>query len=134
VSPLTDHSCAQPPTTPRRRSGREGPQALTAAFRRYVARVQLVAEPTPRTDLHAALRLAGEIAGCAALVADPSVVAVHGPAIRQLARGVRHAGAGAVGQPALLARAIVLGRTLASAAASARAGATERRLLAGASR
>jgi hypothetical protein len=115
--------------SPRRRGGRGEPQELTAAFRRYVERVQSVAGPTPRTDLQAALRLAVEVTGCSGV--EPSVVAAHGPAIRQLARGVRHAGPAAAAQPALLARAIVLGRAL--AAASADVGA-DRRVLAGASR
>jgi hypothetical protein len=134
VSHSPHHSGAQPPITPRRRSGREGPQALTAAFRRYVERVRSAEDPTPRTDLHAALRLAAEITGRRAVVLAPAVVAVHAPAIRQLALGVRQAGRGAVAQPALLARAIVLARTLASASASAPAARPEPRVLAGASR
>jgi hypothetical protein len=133
---LAHHSGATPPTTARRRSGRETPQALTAAFGRYVERIAYVEDPTPRSDLHAALRLAAEIAGSGRI--DPSVVAEHGPAIRQLARGVRQAGRGAVAQPALLARAIVLGRTLAAAPAPASAPAADearaRRVLAGAAR
>jgi hypothetical protein len=129
VSHVSHRSGAEPPVSPRRRSGREGPQELTAAFRRYVDRVQSVAGPTPRTDLHAALRLAVEVTGCTGV--EPSVVAAQGSAIHQLARGVRQAGPGAAAQPALLARAIVLGRALAASSADVRA---DRRVLAGASR
>jgi hypothetical protein len=69
------------------------------------------------------------------VVLDPAVVAVHAPAIRQLALGVRQAGRGAVAQPALLARAIVLARTLESAGAGRRVGERQReRELAGAAR
>jgi hypothetical protein len=126
MTPLPSHSGATPPNTPGRRSGREAPQVLTAAFRRYVDRVQAVEEPAPHTDLHAALRLAEEIGEHA--TADRSVVAAHGPAIRQLARGVRQAGRGAVAHPALLARAIVLARLLGdSDAADARGEARRRR-------
>jgi hypothetical protein len=130
VSPRNSHSGAQSPTTPRRRGGRVAPQALTTAFRGYVERVQAVEEPTPRADLRATLILAAEI-GPAGVAVDPSAVAEHGPAIRQLARSVRQAGRGAVAQPALLARAIVLARKLAAPSAS---DAVERRVLAGASR
>jgi hypothetical protein len=140
VSPLTHHSGAEPLSVPRRRSGREGPQALTDAFSRYAERVRSVADPTPRSDLHAALGLAAEIAGrdAGAVAVDPSAIAVHAPAIRQLARGVRQAGRGAVAHPALLARAIVLARALAAASSSAsadgRADARDRRVPARAAR
>jgi hypothetical protein len=132
VSHLSSHSGAKSSRVPRRRSGREGPQALTLAFRGYVERVQSAEDPTPRTDLQAALRLAQEIAGPAGAPVDRSVVAEHAPAMRQLARSVRQAGRGATAQPALLARAIVLGRTLASASAAAEP--RERRVPAGAAR
>src|SRR6187200_3717351 len=61
MTPSSDHSGVNSPA--RRRSGREGPRELTAAFRRYVERVQSVADPTPRHDLDAALTLAEEIMG-----------------------------------------------------------------------
>jgi hypothetical protein len=119
VSPLSHHhSGAQPPATPRRRSGREGPQALTLAFRGYVDRVQSTEDPTPRTDLDAALKLADEIAGAAGAV-DRAAVVTHARAIRQLARSVRQAGPRAAAQPALMARAIVIARTLASGSSPA---------------
>jgi hypothetical protein len=107
----------------RRRSGREGPQELTAAFRRYVERVQAVAEPTRREDLEAALLLAEEIMGHRRGAAvDASLAEAYGANIRQLAKAVRQAGKGAVAHPALLARAIVLARTLERTGAGRRAG------------
>jgi hypothetical protein len=130
MTSLARHSGATPPTTPRRRSGRERPQVLTSAFRRYVERVQSAADPTPRTDLAATLQLAAGIVGSGRV--DAAAVAEHGPAIRQLARNVRQAGRGAAAQPALLASAIVLARKL--VAASAPADAPPRRVLAGAAR
>jgi hypothetical protein len=123
-------SGATPPTTARRPSARERPQVLTSAFHRYVERVQSATDPTPRTDLAATLQLAVEIAGSGRV--DPAAVAQHGASIRQLARNVRQAGRGAAAQPALLASAIVLARTLVSA--SAPADAPARRVLAGAAR
>jgi hypothetical protein len=121
MTPLRNHSGVNPPA--RRRSGREGPRELTAAFRRYVDRVQSVQDPTPRDDLDAALVLAEDIMGHARGPAvDATLARAHGASIRQLARSVREAGKGAVAHPALLARAIVLARTLESTGAGRRAG------------
>jgi hypothetical protein len=121
MTPLRNHYGVNPPA--RRRSGREGPRELTAAFRRYVERVQAVAEPTLRDDLAAALSLAEEIMGHRRGAAvDASLAQAYGASIRQLARSVREAGKGAVAHPALLARAIVLARTLESTGAGRRAG------------
>ena len=61
MPPITTTPAPNPPH--RRRSGREGPRELTAAFRRYVERVQAVENPTPQHDLEAALVLAQEIMG-----------------------------------------------------------------------
>ena len=112
MPPITTTSA---PTSPqRRRSGREGPRELTAAFRRYVERVQGVQDPTPQDDLEAALVLAQEIMGLRRGAAvDRRIAETYAGSIRQLARSVRQAGRGAVAHPALLARAIVLARTLA---------------------
>jgi hypothetical protein len=105
----------------RRRSGREGPRELTAAFRRYVERVQGAAEPTPRGDLEAALILAQDIMGLRRTPAvDRCIAESYGASIRQLAKAVRLAGRGAVAHPALLARAIVLARTLERTSANPR--------------
>ena len=111
MPPIASAPSPNPPT--RRRSGREGPRELTAAFRRYVERVQSLEEPTARDDLEAALILAQEVMGHRrGAEVDASLVADYGPSIRQLAKAVRQAGRGAVAHPALLARAIVLARTL----------------------
>jgi hypothetical protein len=117
-----------PPT--RRRSGREGPRELTTAFRRYVEHVQSVEDPTLRDDFEAALNLAQDIMGHRrAAGVDASLAAAYGPSVRQLATAVRQAGKGAVAHPALLARAIVLARTLERTGAGRRAGARQRRLV-----
>src|SRR3954468_21818531 len=106
MTPSQNQSGVNPPA--RRRSGREGPRELTAAFRRYVERVQSVENPTARDDLDAALTLAEEITGDRRSTAiDASLVREYGASIRQLAKAVRQAGRGAVGHPALLAPAIV---------------------------
>jgi hypothetical protein len=129
MTPLHHHSGANPPTTPWRRSGREGPHELTAAFRRYVDRVQDVEDRTPCTDLAAALQLAEDVTGDdAAGPVAAAAVAEYGPAIRQLARAVRQAGGRAVAHPALLARAIVLARSIAQAPTASRTGAQQRSL------
>jgi hypothetical protein len=121
MTPQQHHSGVNPPA--RRRSGREGPRELTAAFRRYVERVQSVPHPTPRGDLEAALVLAEEIMGHRrAAAVDAALAEAYGANIRQLAKAVRQAGRGAVAQPALLARAIVLARTLERTGAGRRAG------------
>jgi hypothetical protein len=131
MTPPQIHSGVNPPA--RRRSGREGPRELTAAFRRYVDRVQSVTDPTPRDDLEAALILAEEIMGHRRGAAvDASLAEAYGANIRQLAKAVRQAGKGAMAHPALLARAIVLARTLERTGAGRRAGRTMRqRQLAG---
>src|SRR4051794_30880523 len=120
----------------RRRSGREGPRELTTAYRRYVERVQAVKEPTLRDDLDAALVLAEDIMGHRRGAAvDASLAEAYGANIRQLAKAVRQAGRGAVAHPALLARAIVLARTLERTGAGRRAGRAQRdRELVGAGR
>jgi hypothetical protein len=121
MTPLRNPSGVNPPA--QRRSGREGPRELTAAFRRYVERVQALPDPTPRHDLDAALILAEEIMGHRrGSAVDATLARAHGPSIRQLAKSVREAGKGAVAHPALLARAIVLARTLESTGAGRRAG------------
>jgi hypothetical protein len=134
MAPEIDHSGVNPPA--RRRSGREAPRELTAAFRRYVERVQSVSDPSPRHDLDAALSLAEEIMGHRrAAAVDASLAEAYGPSIRQLAKAVRHAGKGAVAHPALLARAIVLARTLERTGAGRRAARAQReRELTGAAR
>ena len=119
----------------RRRSGREGPRELTAAFRRYVERVQAPDEPSARDDLEAALILAEEVMGHRRGAVDASLVEAYGSSIRQLAKAVRLAGKGAVAHPALLARANVLARALERTAAGRRAGDRQRdRELAGVAR
>src|SRR3954464_7961473 len=111
MTPPPIHSGVNPPA--RRRSGREGPRELTAAFRRYVERVQSAENPTARDDLAPALPLADEITGDRRSTAiDASLVREYGASIRQIAKAVRQAGRGAVAHAALLARAIVLARTL----------------------
>jgi hypothetical protein len=134
MTPHQHHSGVNPPA--RRRSGREGPRELTAAFRRYVERVQSVEDPTARDDLDAALILAEEITGHRRSTAiDASLVRDYGASIRQLAKAVRQAGRGAVAHPALLARAIVLARTLERTGAGRRAARVQReRELTGAAR
>ncbi len=134
MAPQLNHSGVNPPA--RRRSGREAPQELTAAFRRYVERVQSVPDPTPRHDLDAALILAEEIMGHRrAAAVDASLAEAYGPSIRQLAKAVRQAGKGAVAHPALLARAIVLARALERTGAGRRAARAQReRELTGAAR
>jgi hypothetical protein len=134
MNALRNHSGDNPPA--RRRSGREGPRELTAAFRRYVERVQSVQDPTGRADLDAALILAEEIMGHRrAATVDATLARAHGASIRQLAKSVREAGKSAVAHPALLARAIVLARTLETAGAGRRVGERQReRELAGAAR
>jgi hypothetical protein len=127
MTPPPTHSGVYPPA--RRRSGRGGPRELTAAFRRYVERVQSVTEPTSRDDLDAALILAEEIMGHRrAAAVDAALARAYGANIRQLAKAVRQAGKGAVAQPALLARAIVLARTLERTGAGRRAGRAQREL------
>jgi hypothetical protein len=110
------HSGAVSPQ--KRRSGREGPRQLTAAFRRYVETVQQFDAPHPDVDLEAALTLAHDVMGHRRGAAvDASLADAYGASIRQLAKAVRQAGRGAVAHPALLARAIVLARTLERTAA-----------------
>jgi hypothetical protein len=102
----------------KRRSGREGPRQLTAAFRRYVETVQAFDAPHPDVDVEAVLALAHDVMGHRRGAAvDASLADAYGASIRQLAKAVRQAGRGAVAHPALLARAIVLARTLERTAA-----------------
>ena len=124
TGPMPPITTTSAPTSPqRRRSGREGPRELTAAFRRYVERVQGVQDPTPQDDLEAALVLAQEIMGHRrAAAVDASLAEAYGGSICQLAKAVRLAGRGAVAHPALLARAIVLARTLERTGAGRRSG------------
>jgi hypothetical protein len=111
MPPITTTPASNPVS--RRRSGREGPRELTAAFRRYVERVQGLEHPTAEDDLEAALVLAQEIMGHRrGRAVDASLAEAYGASIRHLAKAVRQAGRGAVAHPALLARAIVLARTL----------------------
>ena len=85
IPPITTTSA--PASPQRRRSGREGPRELTAAFRRYVERVQGVEDPTPQDDLEAALILAQEIMGHRRGDAvDASLAETYAASIRQLAR------------------------------------------------
>jgi hypothetical protein len=114
----------------RRPSGREGPRELSAAFRRYVEAVQAVEDPTPAEDLDAALTLAQDLMGHRRGAAvDASLAHAYGASISQLATAVRHAGKGAIAHPALLARAIVLARTLERTGAGRRAGQRQRELV-----
>jgi hypothetical protein len=127
MTPHRTYSAVTPPA--RRRSGRETPRELTTAFRRYVERVQSVEVPTPRHDLDAALALAEEVMGHRRVAAvDATLARAYGPSIGQLAEAVREAGKGAVAHPALLARAIVLARTLERTGAGRRAGERQREL------
>jgi hypothetical protein len=117
-------------SSPKRRSGREGPRELTAAFRRYVETVQEFDEPNPRADLDAALTLAQEVMGHRrAPAVDACLADAYAANIRQLAKAVRQAGRGAVAHPALLARAIVLARTLERTGAGRQARGRERELV-----
>jgi hypothetical protein len=117
---MTPH-CAHPGTfSPRspRRGGREAPRELTKAFRRYVERVQAIDDPSLVLDIEAALILAADVMGHERdAEIDGSLAIAHSASIRQLATAARRAGRGAVAQPALLARAIVLARTLESTGA-----------------
>jgi hypothetical protein len=112
------------PTLPVRRGGREGAREITVAFRRYVEAVQADPKPTPFQDLEAALTLAQDIMGHQrGPEIDAALGASYSAPVRQLATAVRRAGRGAVAQPALLARAIVLARALERTGAGRRPGA-----------
>jgi hypothetical protein len=112
-----------------RRSGREGGQALTIGFRRYVEAVLAPERPSLARDLDAALDLVQDIMEYERRPEiDASLISAYGRLMRQLATAVRHAGRGAVAHPALLARAIVLARTLDRTAVSRRAAEQERML------
>jgi hypothetical protein len=127
---MTSHHTNPPATAvppARRRSGREGPRELTAAFRRYVDAVQVAETPAPADDFDAALTLAQEIMGHRrGAEIDASLVEAYGPSIRALGTAVRRSGRGAVSHPALLARAIVLARTLERTGAGRRAARSSR--------
>jgi len=106
----------------RRRDGREGSRELTRAYRRYVEAVQRPTDPCVRDDVEAALTLAREVMGLRRdAEVDAALRGAHAAEIRALGTAVRRAGSGAVAHPALLARAIVLARTLEQAAAGAAA-------------
>ncbi len=103
-----------------RRSGREGGQALTVGFRRYVEAV-LSPDHTLAKDLEAALNLAQDLMEYERRPeTDASLIANYGQVMRQTATAVRQSGRSAVAHPALLARAIVLARTLDRTAAGRR--------------
>ncbi len=103
-----------------RRSGRESGQALTVGFRRYVEAV-LSPDHSLAKDLDAALNLAQDIMEYERRSdIDASLISSFGQSMRQTANAVRQAGRGAVAHPALLARAIVLARTLDRTAAGRR--------------
>ena len=105
--------------------GRESGRLLTLGFRRYVHTVLSVGEPTPATDLEALLALAESIMGLRrAPATDAALGRVYGLAARRLAAVVRQTGRSAVAHPALLARAIVVARSVQRAGASR---STERR-------
>lgn len=126
MTPQHSHPGAIVPPA-RRRDGRAGPRALTAAFRRFVEVVQAHEDPSPADDLDAAFTLAAEIMGHRrSRDIDAALVEAYGPSIRALATAVRRAGRGAVSHPALLARAVVLARTLERTAAGRRAGRSRR--------
>jgi hypothetical protein len=100
---------------------------MTKAFRRYVEAVQADPNATPVADLEAALTLAHDVMGHQrGLDVDSALGATYGAPVCQLATAVRRAGRGAVAQPVLLARAIVVARALERTAAGRRAGATRR--------
>ena len=81
------------------------------------------AQVTEAESGEAALILAQEIMGHRRGAAvDASLAEAYGGSIRQLAKAVRLAGRGAVAHPALLARAIVLARTLERTGAGRRSG------------
>jgi hypothetical protein len=127
------HSNAPAPL--RRRGPDADPRALPAAFGRYVDAVLSEAEPTLAGDVEAALTLAHELRGhCRGAAVDASLAEVYGSSMRQLAMAVRRAGRGAVVHPGLLARAVVLARTLERAGAGRRAGQRQRELAAIAAR
>jgi hypothetical protein len=107
--------------------GANDPRALPAAFARYVEAVQSQSEPTLAADVEAALTLAEELHGHRrGAVVDASLAEVYGPSMRQLAMAVRRAGRGATAHPGLLARAVVLARTLERTGAGRRAGQRQR--------
>ncbi|MEA2226592.1 MAG: hypothetical protein QOF04_222 [Solirubrobacteraceae bacterium] len=135
---MPPHRHTHPGVTPslsRRRGGREGPRELTKAFRRYVERVQALDDASAARDLAAALDLAADVMGHERdAEVDASLAAGHGAPMLRLATAVRRAGRGAVAQPALLARAIVVARTLERTGAGRFAGARTERELVGAGR
>jgi hypothetical protein len=104
-----------------RRSGREGGQALTVGFRRYVEAV-LSPDHSLAKDLQAALNLTQDIMEYERRPEiDAALIASYAKSMRQTATAVRQAGRSAVAHPALLARAIVLARTLDRTAAGRQA-------------
>lgn len=128
MTPQHDHRGSR--SVKAREGRREAPLQMTKAFRRYVDAVQANVEELAGRDLEAVLTLAEEIMGHQRTAeVDRSLAAAFGSPIRQLATAVRRAGRGAVAQPALLARAIVLARTLERTAAGRRAARDRRNTL-----
>jgi hypothetical protein len=114
-------------TLARRRGGREDSRELTTAFRRYVEGVLSHERPPRGHDADLALRLAEDIMGYRRNPAvDASIATQFSAPIRELATSVRRAGRSAPAHPALLARAIVLARTLERVGAGRRAGREQR--------
>ena len=104
-----------------RSGGREGGQVLTVGFRRYVEAV-LSSDHSLARDIEAALNLVQDIMEYELRPEiDAALIANYGQSMRQMANAVRQAGRGAVAHPALLARAIVLARTLDRTGAGRRA-------------
>jgi hypothetical protein len=115
----------------RRRTGRDTSRELTTAFRRYVEAVLANDDPLHVYDAEAALTLAVEVMGHRRHSSvDASLSAEYGVAIRDLANAVRSAGRRAAAHPGLLARAVVLARTLERTGAGRRAGRTQRAIAA----
>ena len=112
-----------------RRGGRESSRELTTAFRRYVEAVQANDDLLHVHDADAALTLAVEIMGHRRHSSvDTSIAAEYGVAIHDLAGAVRGAGRRAAAHPGLLARAVVLARTIERTGAGRRAARTQRAL------
>jgi len=112
---------------PRRATGREGGQILTVGFRRYVEAILRADEPSLSHDLDVTLDLVQDIMEYERRPEiDAALIAAYGSGMRQLATTVRRTGRGAAAHPALLARAIVMARTLDRTAAGRRAALRQR--------
>jgi hypothetical protein len=111
--------------------GRENGRRLTLGFRRYVQRVLSADQPTPGGDIDALLGLAEDIMDLHRTpVVDAVLGRIYADSARRLATVVRSTGRGAVAHPALLARAIVVARSVQRAAAGRMADAVDQRALA----